>query len=158
MPNHGSVIIHVELGEERKLTERIKEITADGPIVFYDGECGLCDRFIKLLVRIDKAKRLRFSTLQGETAREFVVGPQGNPENWSVELLDVQGLHHRSSAALRSIAHVGGIWKAAKLFLLFPPFIRDGVYRWVARNRYGWFGKVDACMIPTPALRERFLP
>jgi predicted DCC family thiol-disulfide oxidoreductase YuxK len=126
--------------------------------VFYDGECGLCDRFIQRLIRADKAKRIRYATLQGETAKEFVGEPAGEAENWSVKLLDSTGIYSRSSAALRSMAHAGGIWKLSTAFLLVPTPIRDGVYRWVARHRYSWFGKRDACMIPAPALRERFLP
>lgn len=136
----------------------MRELSADGPVVFYDGECGLCDRTIKFLIRVDRHKRLRYATLQGETAERVIGAPDGPSDAWAVKLLDSNGLFDRSDAALRAIAYAGGIWSVAKAFLLVPRFIRDGVYRWVATNRYRWFGKVDACMIPTPSLRERFLP
>jgi predicted DCC family thiol-disulfide oxidoreductase YuxK len=140
------------------VNQRLQELIQDGPIVFYDGECGLCDRYVKRLLRADKKKVLRFATLQGKTAAEAVGPPQGDAANWSVKLLDEQGLHERSTAALRALVHAGGAWKLMGAFLVVPRFIRDGVYRFVATNRFRWFGRVDACMIPTPALRERFLP
>jgi predicted DCC family thiol-disulfide oxidoreductase YuxK len=140
------------------LTERVREIRTSGPIVFYDGECGLCDRFIKRLLQADRAHRLRYATLQGKTAKELIGEPDGSFENWSVKLLDDQGIHSRSSAALRAMAHAGGVWRVMRLFLIVPAPIRDGVYRWVAHNRYRWFGRNEACMVPTPALKERFLP
>ena len=140
------------------MTERFTKLVEDGPVVFYDGECGLCDRFVRRLLRADKGRRLRFATLQGETAREVVGAPQGDSANWSVKLLDEDGLHERSTAALRALAHAGGVWKLAKAFLLVPRAIRDAVYRFVATNRFRWFGRVDTCMLPSPALRERFLP
>ena len=136
----------------------MRELSADGPVVFYDGNCGLCDRFIRFLIRIDKHRRLRYSTLQGETAKQVIGSPEGSWDTWSVQLLDSDGLFERSQAALRTIAHVGGIWRAARWLLIVPRPIRDGVYRFVATHRYRWFGKTDTCMVPTPALRERFLP
>jgi len=140
------------------MNEKVWALSVNGPVVFYDGDCGLCDRFIKFLIRVDRHTCLRYSTLQGTTA-ESVFGPeQGTSDIWSVRLLDKSGSYVRSSAALRALAHAGGIWKAAKLFLLVPPFIRDGVYRFIATHRYRWFGKTEACMVPTSSLRERFLP
>lgn len=136
----------------------MRELSADGPIVFYDGDCGLCDRFVKFLIKIDKKRRLRYSTLQGETAKQIIGSPEGASETWSIQLLDSEGLFQRSQGALRTIAHVGGIWRAARWLMIFPRPIRDGVYRFVATHRYRWFGKTDSCMLPTPALRERFLP
>ena len=135
-----------------------QELAAEGPVVFYDGDCGLCDRSVKALIRLDKAHKLRYSTLQGETATKLMGEPQGPSEGWAIKLLDAQGLHDGSTAALRSAAHAGGIGKLGAALLIVPRFIRDGVYRWVAKNRYRWFGKVDACMLPSPALRQRFLP
>jgi predicted DCC family thiol-disulfide oxidoreductase YuxK len=143
---------------EDMVSERLQKLIEDGPIVFYDGECGLCDWSIKRLLRVDKGRKLRFATLQGKTALEAIGAPQGDCGNWSVKLLDEQGLHDRSTAALRALAHCGGAWKLAAVFLAVPRFIRDGIYRFVATNRFHWFGRVDACMLPSPSMQERFLP
>ncbi|RYG21021.1 DUF393 domain-containing protein [bacterium] len=135
-----------------------KELSAEGPVVFYDGDCGLCDRSVKALIRLDKGHKLRYATLQGETAARLMGEPQGPAEGWAIKLLDVEGLHDGSTAALRAAAHAGGIGKIGAALLIVPKFIRDVVYRWVARNRYRWFGKTDACMLPSATLRQRFLP
>jgi predicted DCC family thiol-disulfide oxidoreductase YuxK len=139
-------------------TTLAKELSTEGPVVFYDGDCGLCDRSVKGLIKLDKARRLRYATLQGETATRLMGEPQGPAEGWAIKLLDDQGLHDGSTAALRAASHAGGVGVIAKVLLFVPRFIRDGVYRWIARNRYRWFGKVDACLLPSPALRQQFLP
>jgi predicted DCC family thiol-disulfide oxidoreductase YuxK len=144
---------------------------ADGkPIVFFDGVCGLCNGFVDFTMARDPAARFRFATLQGETAaallreQALAAGPdsgaadsQQNPLR-SVLLWENGILYRRSDAALRVIARLGGIWRLAAPLRLIPRFVRDLVYDFIARNRYSWFGKRDACRMPTPAERERFLP
>ena len=66
-------------------------------------------------------------------------------------------MFERSTAALRIITALGGIWRLAGLLRLVPRFLRDAVYDWVARNRYGWFGKRDSCRLPSPEERAVFL-
>ena len=129
-----------------------------GPVVFFDGECGLCDRFVKFLIQKDKAHRLRFATLQGETARSNFPALGSDPDLWSVRYVRGGRGYVRSAAAIRAISSLGGLWTAANAILIVPRFIRDGVYKYVATHRYRWFGKFDACMLPSPTLRERFLP
>ena len=63
----------------------------------------------------------------------------------------------RSTAALEVAKTIGGLWSLAYVFIIIPKFLRDGIYNWVAKNRYKWFGEKASCMIPTPELRERFL-
>lgn len=63
----------------------------------------------------------------------------------------------KSDAALEIARHLSGAWPALYVFKLVPRFIRDGVYQWIARNRYRFFGKRDACMVPTAELKSRFL-
>ncbi len=132
--------------------------SGEGPVVFFDGECGLCDRFVKKLVKLDRHHRIRFAALQGDTALS-TFGPEAEErQDWSIKFVDGSGRYSRSSAALRAIAAIGGVWKLSLVFLIVPPLIRDGIYRWVATNRYRWFGRFDSCMLPSPALKERFLP
>jgi predicted DCC family thiol-disulfide oxidoreductase YuxK len=140
------------------MAEELSELSAEGPIVFYDGECGLCDRFVKRLFRADRHQRIRYATLQGETAARVFGPPQGASGAWSVKLLENGQKFERSTAALRALAAAGGAWQLSKLLLVVPRPIRDAVYRFVAEHRYQWFGKIDACMMPTPALQKRFRP
>jgi predicted DCC family thiol-disulfide oxidoreductase YuxK len=127
-------------------------------VVFFDGECGLCDRFVRQLIKRDKFHRLKFAALQGDTAQARFGKETESAENWSIVYTEGSDRYQRSEAALRAIAALGGPWKAALGLRVFPRAVRDGVYRWVATHRYRWFGKLDACLLPTPALKERFLP
>lgn len=126
------------------------------PVVFYDGECGMCDRSVQWVLAHDPSGIFRFATLQGETARRSL--GEGNQDLRSVVLLDEHGAHRYSSAPLRIMVRLGGVWRLMGLFLAVPAFVRDGVYRFIARHRYKVFGKVDACRIPSPEVRTRFLP
>lgn len=127
------------------------------PIVFFDGDCGLCDRFVKFLVASDRRQRLHFAPLQGDTARQLI--PPATAESVdSVILLDGEGLHVRSEAALRAIAQLGGVWRLGGALRGVPRGLRDAVYDFVATNRYRWFGRARVCPLPSRSERGRFLP
>ncbi len=66
--------------------------------------------------------------------------------------------YERSDAALHIALGLRMPWPPAFVAILIPRSVRDAVYRWIARNRYRWFGRTDACALPPPDLRERFLP
>jgi predicted DCC family thiol-disulfide oxidoreductase YuxK len=128
------------------------------PVLFFDGECGLCNRFVKWLMAADCYDIFRFAPFEGETARAHGIKLVDKPDEWSLALADEAGTHHASAAALRAIGRLGAGWNAASLFLCVPCGLREMVYRWVARNRYRWFGKVQSCALLTPAQRARVLP
>lgn len=135
-----------------------RELSQAGPIVFYDGECGLCDRSVQALVKLDKTHRLRYATLQGETAARLLGPPEGDAGGWSIKLLDEGRVYDRSTAAIRAMTRAGGLGKLAGAMLIVPRVVRDGIYRWIATHRYRWFGDAEACLLPTQAIRQRFLP
>jgi len=125
-------------------------------IVFFDGVCNLCNTTIDFLVRNDKKRVFRYSPLQGETAQKLL------PVEYASDLSGMayykQGkIHLKSSAALMIANDLGGIYKLLMAFWIVPRFIRDGVYNWVARNRYKWYGKKESCRLPTPEERSLFL-
>jgi len=138
---------------------------ADELVILYDGVCGLCNGVVKFLLPRDRGKRLRFAALQGAyaaaaLARHGIVLPPGAPE--SIVLIDQPGtaderLYFRSEAALRIAAALPGVWRLSGLFRLVPRVVRDWVYDRVARSRYRIFGRYDACPMPTPESRSRFL-
>ncbi len=136
----------------------LKDLSAEGPVVFYDGVCGLCDRSVQALIKLDKGHKLRYATLQGETATGLFGEPEGEAGSWSIKLLEDGRVYERSTAAIRAATIAGGLGKLAAVLLVVPRFVRDGVYRWIATNRYRWFGGAEACMLPSMALRKRFLP
>lgn len=126
------------------------------PIVFFDGYCGLCNGFVDFVLARDRARRFRFAPLQGGTARARF-GDPGEVDPTTI-ILDEDGVvHERSTAALRIVSGLGGAWRLVAVLGLVPRPIRDAVYDWVARHRYGWFGKRDACRLPTAEERAVFL-
>jgi predicted DCC family thiol-disulfide oxidoreductase YuxK len=127
------------------------------PIVFFDGVCGLCNASVDRLLKWDHRGVLRFAPLQGLTAAQLLPAERINDLD-SFVLLDDRGMHLRSDAALRAVAHLGGGWRLANALRVVPAFLRDAVYGRIARNRYRWFGRRDACRLPLPNEQERFLP
>ena len=162
------------------------------PILFFDGVCGLCNRFVDFMLRVDSQDLFRYAPLQGETARRMlgmggeardgVAGsrqrggetgdhqaggheagaPQaGAPQAGDLRsfiFLDKDRRFEQSSAVLHALKRLGGAWRLIAVLYVFPCPLRDFVYRIVARNRYRWFGRRDACRLPTPEERDRFLP
>ena|SRR5690606_19982666 len=127
-------------------------------VIFFDGVCNLCNRSVQFVIKRDLVRKFRFASLQGKTAASML--PKLNissAEADSFILLENDKVYTRSTAALRVLKELGGLWKILYVFIIVPPFIRDGIYNFIARNRYKWFGKRDECMIPTQDLKERFL-
>jgi predicted DCC family thiol-disulfide oxidoreductase YuxK len=130
----------------------------DHPIIFFDGVCGMCNRFVDLIVRVDRKGIFRLAPLQGRTARELLPPLDDEPERWSMLYLDEAGLHDQSDASLEVYRRLGGPWRLPALLRFVPRAIRNPMYRVIARNRYRWFGRREACRIPTEQERARFLP
>jgi predicted DCC family thiol-disulfide oxidoreductase YuxK len=128
------------------------------PIIFFDGVCTMCNRFVNLVVRADKKGVFRFAPLQGETARKLLPPLDGDPKEWSMMYLDERGLHDQSDASLQVYRRLGGMVWPLSLLRFVPRWLRNPVYRLVARNRYRWFGRSETCRVPTPQERARFLP
>ncbi len=133
-------------------------IPTDRPIVFFDGACTICNASVDFILKHDRRGQFLFAPLQGETAAALLPPLPANSEDWSMMLVDESGIYDRSDAALRVGARLGGIWGLVGLALHLPRWLRDGVYRIIARNRYRVFGHHDTCRVPTEAERIRFLP
>ena len=128
------------------------------PIIFFDGVCAMCNRFVDVVLRADSRRVFHFSPLQGQTARDLLPPLHSNPKEWSMIYLDERGVHSESDASLEVYRRLGGIWWPLSLARLVPRWIRNPIYRVIARNRYRWFGTRDSCRVPTEDQRDRFLP
>lgn len=129
---------------------------AEKDVIFFDGVCGICNRFVDFLLKRDRKKIFLFSPIQGERAKR-ALDAAAIQKNETIFFQDASGIHERSTAALRILARLGGAWRMFSVIFLVPRPIRDFCYDRIARNRYRWFGKKDACRIPTPEERARFL-
>lgn len=130
----------------------------DYAIVLFDGICNLCNSSVNFIIDRDKHNRFKFAALQSDAAVHHIGNSTGleKVEN-SIVLIQDGKAFHQSTAALRIARQLSGLWPVLYIFILVPPFIRDGVYSWIARNRYSFFGKTDTCRVPTPELRDRFI-
>jgi predicted DCC family thiol-disulfide oxidoreductase YuxK len=127
-------------------------------IILFDGVCNFCNTSINTIIRFDKKKYFRFAPIQSDMGK-FLMQKYGlDPVKFdSVILVDDEKAYVFSSAILHIARKLGGIYSLAYIFILVPKFIRDPLYKFIARNRYKWWGKKESCMIPTPELRNRFL-
>ena len=128
-------------------------------ILFFDGVCNLCNQSVQFVIRHDKSAAVQFATLQspeGAKAKAAVLAALGRVPD-SLILLKDGRYYTESDAALQLARLLDGGWKMISWLRFIPRFIRNPVYRLIARNRYRMFGKQEACMLPTPALKARFL-
>ncbi|MEM6455060.1 MAG: DCC1-like thiol-disulfide oxidoreductase family protein [Acidobacteriota bacterium] len=130
----------------------------DGPVLLFDGVCNLCDASVQFILRHEADDRLRFASLQSDAARARLAqaGVDG-PLPDSVVLIDDNGVHVQSTAALRAARRLRFPLSLLAVLLLIPRALRDAAYAFIARSRYRWFGRRDTCIVPSPATRARFL-
>jgi len=131
----------------------------DKKIIFFDGVCNLCNSAVQFIIKHDKNDCFRFATLQGATGQKFI--SDRNIDTTQVDSIilvepDV-AYYTKSEAALKIGKNFGGAWKLLWVFEQLPTAFNDFVYDYIAKNRYKWYGKKDACMIPTPELKAKFL-
>ena len=129
-----------------------------GPVVLFDGVCNFCNRAVNFILRHEKKAVLKFAPLQSEAGRRLARQYGLNSdEPESLVLIEEEKLYLRSSAALRISRYLRGGWPLMIGFIIVPTVIRDLVYRWIAANRYRWFGRRSQCMVPTEENRSRFI-
>jgi predicted DCC family thiol-disulfide oxidoreductase YuxK len=127
-------------------------------IVLFDGVCNFCSNAVRFLIPRDRTGRLRFAALQSETGAGIQRRFDLDPADLDTMVLVEDGrVYLKSGAALRVLRQLSGAWPLLSLLLVVPRPIRDWAYDRFAERRYRWFGRSDACLVPTPELRERFL-
>jgi len=127
-------------------------------IVLFDGVCNLCSGTVDFILKRDRQQRFRFGALQSEPGRRLLAAYGLPPESLETFVLIEGGrCFTRSEAALRIARHLSGPWPLLNAFRILPRPFRDGVYNFVARHRYRWFGQRTTCRLPTPEEAGRFL-
>jgi predicted DCC family thiol-disulfide oxidoreductase YuxK len=131
--------------------------------ILFDGVCNLCNGFVQFVIRHDPQGRFRFAALQSAEGQRLLAA-HGSPLSAaavaspeSVVLVAGGRVYSHSAAVLHIARGLGWPWRLVGVGWLLPGRWRDGLYRFVARNRYRWFGRQESCLLPTPALRARFL-
>lgn len=128
-------------------------------IILFDGVCNLCNSSVINIIKMDKKNTFLFTSLQSKSGKEII-------KYLNIDVLKIDSVilyepniryDIKSTAALKIMNDFGGLWKMVNIFFMIPPFIRDVIYDFIAKNRYKWFGKKNACMIPSPELKKKFL-
>lgn len=128
------------------------------PLVLFDGVCNLCAWAVRFIIGRDPRGIFRFASLQSELGQRLLKQHGIDPTRTDSFVLIQDGdASMESTAALRVARQLSGAWPIFYAAMILPRFVRDPVYRFIARHRYRWFGKQDSCMIPTPELRARFI-
>jgi len=127
-------------------------------IVFFDGECVLCNSSVDFLLKKDRKKRLKFASLQSELASDMLQIIQNDPAGTETIIFYDEGrLLIKSTAVLHIAAHLGPPWRAFAVFLIIPRNWRDYLYDLIARKRAKWFGKREHCRVPDQETSGRII-
>ena len=128
------------------------------PIILFDGVCNFCNGAVNFTIKRDKQKKIRFAALQSDAGRQLMQQYRLPADDMRSFLFIENGkVYNRSTAALKVCRYLTGLWPLCYGLIIVPAFIRNGIYDWIAKNRYKWFGERQDCMIPTPEVRTRFL-
>jgi|SRR6185436_84808 len=132
----------------------------DHGIILFDGICNYCSRWVDLVMENDKKDHFRFATIQSETGQKLLhqkVFPSQNLPD-SVILIENGNMFFKSDAGLKIAKKLDFPFSLLYGFIIFPKFIRDRVYDFIANNRYKWFGKKEICRVPvTEEENKKFL-
>lgn len=127
-------------------------------VIVFDGVCNLCNATVAFVIRHDVNARFHFLPIQSELGTQLYAHLGHDPDRPGTLLLINEGeVLARSDAALGIARHLGWPWRMVAAARVLPRPWRDFVYDRVARSRYRFFGRQSACLVPTPALKARFL-
>jgi len=131
----------------------------DAPVLLFDGVCNLCNGIVRFVIRRDPPPgRFRFAAIQSDAGRRLLVAHGLPPDRLDTFVMIERGrVFVRSTAALRTLRRIGLPWSLLYPLIVVPRPLRDAAYDLIARRRYGWFGRRDTCMVPTPEVESRFL-
>ena len=127
-------------------------------IVLFDGVCNLCNSSVTFIIKRDPKNRFKFAALQSDSGQKLVtMHGIDTSKTDSIILIDHDKAYAKSGAALRIAKFLSGGYPLLFGLIIIPPFLRNWVYDYIARNRYKWYGNRESCMIPTQELKEKFL-
>ena len=122
-------------------------------VVVFDGVCCLCNKGLSVLIKIDKNKTLRYTSLQGEYVKKLNIEKDID----SIVFYEEGKLYYKSTAILRTLRSLGGVWILVNIFYVIPTFMRDSIYDMIAKYRYKIFGKIDSCRMPNKEVEVLFI-
>jgi predicted DCC family thiol-disulfide oxidoreductase YuxK len=127
-------------------------------IILFDGTCNFCNATVQFVIKNNKKANIKFAPLQSVAAQNLLLQYNLPTQNLnSFVFIEGATAHQSSTGAIRVCKYLNGAWPLMLVFLAIPAFLRNPIYNFVATNRYKWFGKTEHCMVPTAAIKHRFL-
>ena len=134
------------------------ELLHNKHLILFDGICNLCNASIQYVIKHDKKDVFRFTPIQSEVGRKVIKDFQINTKKTdSIILYSKKRISYKSSAVLKIAMVLGLPISIFGVFWIVPPFIRNWVYDYIAKNRYKWYGKRESCMVPTQETESKFI-
>ena len=138
----------------------INNVPKDKQLILFDGVCNLCNSSVLYVIKRDKQNKFLFAPLQSDIGKQII--DKFNLDTSKTDSILLynpikEKVSSKSSAALGIAKQLNFPTNLMAVFFIVPTFIRNWVYDYVAKNRYKWYGKKDACMIPTPELKAKFI-
>jgi predicted DCC family thiol-disulfide oxidoreductase YuxK len=126
-------------------------------ILLFDGVCNYCNRMVNFAIRNDKKAKLKFAPLQSATGQKLLNQYNVSPSADTIVFIEKDKAYTYAKAAIRVCRYLDWPAKIFYAFIIIPGFISQPFYKWIARNRYKWWGKKEVCMVPRAEVKERFL-
>lgn len=128
------------------------------PLILFDGVCNLCNSSVQFIIKNDPEGYFRFASLQSETGQKILEQFNMKKDDFDTFILYENGqIFTQSTGVLRVLKNLKNYYRFFYIFIIIPSFIRNFIYNFVSRYRYRFFGRKDACMVPTPELKARFI-
>lgn len=135
------------------MTEELKH-----PVVLYDGKCNFCNAIVNFVIRNDREKKFRFAPIQSREARKMLRDHnEAFASLQTVYYVNNNEVSKRSRAVFSIFNELGYPYKIFSWFSVLPLFITDSVYKFIAKNRYKWFGEAEQIIQPDEKVKERFI-
>ena len=148
----------VESGNLVESAQNPERVSAENPLILFDGVCKFCNSSVNFIIARDPVGRFRFAPLQSSLGGQILEDHGLSPDVLDTMVLVCGSrIYTRSGAALQIAKGLHWPWPLLYAFVLIPSFLRELVYKGIARNRYRWFGTFESCRVPTPDIEKRFL-
>jgi len=137
----------------------MNNLPSNKKVILFDGVCNFCNGSVLKVIKHDTKNQFVFTSLQSDIGKEITkyLGVDTSKIDSIILYEPSVAYYIKSSAALKIMNDFGGIWKLTQVFWILPEGLRNIAYDYIAKNRYKWFGKKEACMIPSKEIQEKFL-
>jgi predicted DCC family thiol-disulfide oxidoreductase YuxK len=126
-------------------------------IILFDGICNLCSSSVRFIIQRDPGREFKFASLQSEAGKQYIKQYIIHETIDSIVLIKDGKVYLESTAALKIASRLKWPWRIFGILLGIPKPVRDRLYKWIAKNRYKWFGRDESCMLPSKENRDRFI-